>query len=429
LTKRHEIFVAFGVPPSLADVKQSYSMGKDSDYRSLIVNTCLPVGNKLARIVTRLSRQLTAQPVTAYLDFDEHPVMQEVRRERITAARQLWDMGTPLKIASEYLDMALPRVAGDDIGYLTFGVVPVGTPAPADDATFDEGGEGDAVQAMLRALRTRRQSGAATGCSHGAPSPCGCDLSDATLKAANPQWTKKMLARRATMKQFESRFGRVLAEARKETLSKLEAVQRSVTRAAAADFIFDLAKFTESFFAGMRSVSTQAVQDAGSAVWQELGKDDPWQVAPQSVRDFTGRRQNKLKDVPQDVWEQIRDAVQQGFDNGDSTDKIAAAIRAEFNGIDKERAKTIAITETAAAYGFGEHESQQDAGITKRRWLTSGLPNVRQTHLAADGQVRGIDEPFNVGGAQLMYPGDENGPPEEVINCHCVAVAIAGATE
>jgi hypothetical protein len=391
----------------------------------LITNTCFPTANKLARVITKLSRLLSGQMVEAYSDWDEHPVMQEVRRERITAARQLWDMGTPLKLASDYLDMDLPRIPGDEISYLPFSVSPAGSAAPANDPAFSE--PVDPVQEMMRALRRGRDATP----SRPPVCQCGCDLSDATLKAANPQWTKRMMQRRAAIRAFESRFGRILADARKETLGKLESRSTShesrAVRAAAADFVFDLAKFADSFFKGMRSVSTQAVNDAGNSVWKELGKDDPWQAAPQSVLDFTARRANKLAGIPDDIHAQIKDAIQQGFDEGWSTEKIAAAIRSEFNGIDKERAKTIAITETAAAYGFGEHASMQDAGISQRKWLTSGLPNVRATHLAADGQVRGINEPFNVGGTALMYPGDEAGPPEETINCHCVTVAVAGA--
>jgi SPP1 gp7 family putative phage head morphogenesis protein len=260
-------------------------------------------------------------------------------------------------------------------------------------------------------------------------------LDHATLKAADPHWSKRMLQRRGTIKAFESRIGRVLAEARKETLAKLEATGKSgsglptaIRTGAAADFVFDLASFADSFFKGMRAISATAVNDAGNTIWQELGKDDPWKAAPTSVTGFVDRRANRLKDIPQDIWEQIRDAIQQGFDEGLSTDKIAANIRAEFNGIDRERAKTIAITETAAAYGFGEFESMKDAGISRRQWLSSGLPNVRQTHLIADGQVRRIDEPCTVGSARLMYPGDETGPAEEVINCHCVTIALADET-
>lgn len=47
---------------------------------------------------------------------------------------------------------------------------------------------------------------------------------------------------------------------------------------------------------------------------------------------------------------------------------------------------------------------------------------TRLTHLAADGQVRARGEPFLVGNALLMEPGDPGGPPEEVANCRCVLV-------
>jgi hypothetical protein len=39
--------------------------------------------------------------------------------------------------------------------------------------------------------------------------------------------------------------------------------------------------------------------------------------------------------------------------------------------------------------------------------------------MAADGQVVGLDEPFIVGGEQLMYPGDPAGSPGNICNCLC----------
>jgi hypothetical protein len=50
--------------------------------------------------------------------------------------------------------------------------------------------------------------------------------------------------------------------------------------------------------------------------------------------------------------------------------------------------------------------------------------STRHSHLeAAQRSAQGIplDEAFSNG---LMYPGDENGPPEEVINCRCTLVSL-----
>jgi hypothetical protein len=36
-----------------------------------------------------------------------------------------------------------------------------------------------------------------------------------------------------------------------------------------------------------------------------------------------------------------------------------------------------------------------------------------------DGQTVALDATFDVGEAQLQFPGDPDGPPEEVCNCRC----------
>jgi hypothetical protein len=35
-----------------------------------------------------------------------------------------------------------------------------------------------------------------------------------------------------------------------------------------------------------------------------------------------------------------------------------------------------------------------------------------------------IEKAFRVGGYDLMYPGDPNGPAQEVINCRCFTFAV-----
>jgi len=58
----------------------------------------------------------------------------------------------------------------------------------------------------------------------------------------------------------------------------------------------------------------------------------------------------------------------------------------------------------------------------QRVWVASNGERTRDTHRAADGQMVGMNDTFTVGGSELRYPGDPNGPAAEVINCRCAVV-------
>jgi hypothetical protein len=59
------------------------------------------------------------------------------------------------------------------------------------------------------------------------------------------------------------------------------------------------------------------------------------------------------------------------------------------------------------------------------RWNTAGDASVRETHAAADGQVRPVGGTFDIGGFDLHYPGEPVGPPEIWINCRCLIQSAA----
>lgn len=54
-----------------------------------------------------------------------------------------------------------------------------------------------------------------------------------------------------------------------------------------------------------------------------------------------------------------------------------------------------------------------------RVWRTREDEKVRATHRAANGQRRGVDEPFTVGGCDLMHPSDPLAPVRETRWCRC----------
>ena len=111
-----------------------------------------------------------------------------------------------------------------------------------------------------------------------------------------------------------------------------------------------------------------------------------------------------------------------------SEDKIVKILAKYRSDLVADRAKTIARTEAMAALHSGQREMYEQAirdGLVgadeiEREWSASGDNRVRESHREMDGQKVGWDEPFTTpGGASLMFPGDPNGPAEEVINCRC----------
>jgi len=99
------------------------------------------------------------------------------------------------------------------------------------------------------------------------------------------------------------------------------------------------------------------------------------------------------------------------------------------------RAKTISITETQSAAEKGksmERDTLLDLGssfgdkpfkeMTRRKvWIALLDDHTREDHVDADSQEVDDDEPFEVGGDQLMEPGDDSlgAGPDQICNCRC----------
>ncbi len=114
--------------------------------------------------------------------------------------------------------------------------------------------------------------------------------------------------------------------------------------------------------------------------------------------------------------------------------KGALAVRARglFVKGARSRAAAIATTETqapaeaakqAARLAIIANAAVDTSDVSIKTWATLGDNVVRDSHIEADSQQRRIDEPFDVGSSQLMFPGDTSlgAGPEEIANCRCSA--------
>lgn len=109
-------------------------------------------------------------------------------------------------------------------------------------------------------------------------------------------------------------------------------------------------------------------------------------------------------------------------------DRMVEGYRARYL---QYRAETIARTESLRVVNLARAEALQqvleDTGLptesVRRTWRATQDKRTRDTHSAMDGQVKGLNEPFeSPSGALLEFPGDPTAPPSESVNCRCVVL-------
>jgi SPP1 gp7 family putative phage head morphogenesis protein len=119
----------------------------------------------------------------------------------------------------------------------------------------------------------------------------------------------------------------------------------------------------------------------------------------------------------------IKRTIEKGVENGEGVDEIAKGIEDDLKKGSRARAERIARTEAHRAAQVAQYEAAAATGIDYDRvWVATEDARTRQTHHDADAQTVGMAEYFIVGDAELKYPGDPDGPPEETINCRCTTL-------
>lgn len=110
-----------------------------------------------------------------------------------------------------------------------------------------------------------------------------------------------------------------------------------------------------------------------------------------------------------------------------SATQIERMVGAYTRNLQAARARTIAETETLKiinqAKGQAVRQLMQETGARRgtKTWLRTSSREPRLSHLAAVGDTVDVDEPFDVGGVQMMFPGDTSlgAGPEDIVNCKC----------
>lgn len=139
--------------------------------------------------------------------------------------------------------------------------------------------------------------------------------------------------------------------------------------------------------------------------------------------------------LAKDYWAEIQDttrdrlqtALHDGIEAGEDMRSIVKRVKDDvFEGeAATARAKNIARTETTHLMNAGQDAARQELHeeglISGKEWFATFDGKTRESHYSANGQVKGVNEPFTVGGYSAKYPGDPDLPAKERCNCRCVA--------
>jgi len=141
---------------------------------------------------------------------------------------------------------------------------------------------------------------------------------------------------------------------------------------------------------------------------------------------------DRVQDLLDTTKIQIQTVIDEGTDAGLSIGKVASNIRDATGGtVARQRALTIAITETHTASQIGTSEAAVATGIDLNKvWVDSNDGRVRDSHravaISSQASPLKVSESFSVdsskGSEPMRFPGDPLASAENIVRCRCVVV-------
>lgn len=189
--------------------------------------------------------------------------------------------------------------------------------------------------------------------------------------------------------------------------------------------------FYKYYRAVLRGLTRKSSYDFG--IYKAIPADSEWwaiveqYLTTQAATKITGIN-NVTKGT---VIEIVQTVIQDGIEKGLSIDQIVVNLDANIDStmlnMSKVRARLIARTETIAGSNFASLKGAEISGLeVTKAWLSAKQPTrTRADHYVMDSSdFIPIDSPFNVGGYDMMHPGDGSmgAPAKEICNCRCTLI-------
>lgn len=360
--------------------------------RSLYNEKVIP---DMKKFIEGLNKWLMPMFKTGYqigLDYSHIEVLQDDQNELFTRL----NLGSWMTINEKRSESGLDEIDGGDVVYLPFNLVPMGASAPADEPK------------VLHPLREIKLNGSLY--------PEQKDRIAAFLRNEERRqiWERRYKTAAATF--FNAEKERVLEELQKWAGSfsgpdierKIDAEQMN---------LFDEVEEGVRYANEMRPVSAALIIDFGQAALDEIGLDALFEIERPGMEQWLAEELARNgKNISVHTAKEIKRVINAGLAEGEGISKLADRIEDLYSGFSRTRSLTIARTEVGSASGQAKLEGYQQGGVPRKEWLSAFTPTSRDAHMAADGQVVDINDPFSIDGNLTMTAPARTGVPEQDIN-------------
>lgn len=232
------------------------------------------------------------------------------------------------------------------------------------------------------------------------------------------------------VEEFEKIVAKLLRRQRKLFLDELKGFvsKDDATTLEALLNYFQGDLFAADEFAAMLSEEaaaflTLSISELTAIIMDSIDKDVAFEVLSKRTTDWIESWSEQLAEIMQlNTHKAIESELIAAIEAGESIQQVELRLK-DMPGFDRKRARATARTEILTASSQANWESfMQSPAVIGKKWKHSGAKKIkpRETHVAMDGTVVGVDELFLVDGEFGMYPRDTTFSAKNRVNCGCV---------
>lgn len=442
---RERTLATLGVPMVMISGSEgvTYANAKEAK-RIFWENTMLPKFRKVCAMLTMRLHQL-GESEDLYFAFDTSDILalQEDFKVNADTAKIWFEIGVPRNTLIKCFGPQNMEIPEDGIGGET-GFVPARIMTITDAATIsgpeytDAEGTPEDAPPPGAPPKPKKKPSSDPADSNSTSADAGVDNeseSEKTMAAQHTRNVQKRLddvrwknfqsAQKADIARVRAVVRKLFGSQRKRIIAKIKEHYHQKAAPSVDVFLLNQPDEIRAWEKATRQPLSDAYNSFGAAAMIEVGSSDQFDIeSPRAIQFISKRLFKFASDVNETTEDRVRTILEEQIADGVSQADLIGAIKDEFDFAETYRAARIARTEVGTAANGGTFEGYRQSGVETKRWISSRDSKVRDTHAAADGEQADVLDPFDVGGALLMFPGDPDGPAEEIINCRCTITAI-----